>query len=1122
MSYKGKSMAANRSRSMRRENWSAGWIWCEGESRPRNFYLHARKTFKLDNKPETATLRITADSRYKLFVNGSYVGRGPVPSDPHRLSYDTYDISALLSKGQNVIAVLVQHLGQGTYSYIPGRAAFICEADIDEDTKIVTDETWKALPAAEWTAQGARINRRIGYQEVYDASLEPEGWTAVKFKDAKWPQAVVLGRPPMPPFDRLVSRDIPHLKEELAFPAEVVSMQDAPAYPEGLSPQDVPGFMADEDLVPLEDGRVSKFERFTSDKDEAVTITVPQPGGVSVILDFGREVFGCVELAFTRSHGGIVDIGYSEALEDGRVNPYRDEMKYTDRLVLRKGKQVWCSFEPRAFRYIQLDFRNCPKPVAISRVVVRETAYPVEWNGSFESSDELINQIWKTAADTARMCMQDTYIDSPWRERAQWWDNAAVASKVAYYAFGDNLLLKQGLKHIAASQDRDGAIFALYPSATRELFPDFGAIWVMSVWDCYAQDEDKGLLSDLYPAVVRWLKWIGQFTDSYGVLANVRGDLFIDWAEIDRRGEVMALNCLYIGALRAACRMAETLKKSSEAEEWAGIASALKMKLAKYFWSPSRGLFADARIDGRIQEHYTRQTNILAALYDVADHYQKLSIYRQMLDDKRLPPITTPNFVSVLAEGLFKNGSTEQALILLRNKFGEMLSLGATTFWEYLTAEGSLCYGASSAPAYQLQAYILGVKPSGEPGRVIIEPRPADLEWAKGVVPTVSGPVGVDWKIGRRGMILTVDVPKGMTAEVVPPRPSQPCRVIIDGKDRHDANIEVGAGIHNIQILKGAAARGRRQRVVEAESVEVEQQYSIPPGRGDIETVEQMIKILADLEREAAEAAEAAVLLAEEQTIEEPPAEKRKRHRRRSKHPKSAAQEVQVEVQETSAEATDAVSEPVVVVEEPVAAPEKKRSSRRRRKKSPTQVEEPVAAQVQEAQPEQTAVAVIEPQSEPVKESQPSKSHAAEPAPKQEEPEVTAPVQEEAVEVVSASPQERKCPSRHRKKRSSNAQPEAAEVQPEEPVAQVEAQEAPVVEQSDNPAAKPSKTRRRRRQPSVAVEETAAQPVVEEPVVVSEAKTEEPESSNGKKPRKHYRRHKSKPAKPEDAAETSI
>lgn len=1038
-------------------------------------------------------LRITADSRYKLYINGSFVGRGPVPSDPHRLSYDTYDIGALLTKGQNVIAILIHHLGQGTYSYIPGRAAFICEADIEFENgseKIVTDETWRTLPSAAWTSSGARMSRRLGYQEVYDASLEPEGWTEVKFKDAKWPQAVVLGKHPMYPFDRLVPRDIPNLHEELVYPAAVVSLHDCPSLPENLLPQDVPGFMANETLTPLADGRVSKPERFISDKDDAVTITVPQSGGVSVILDFGREVHGSIELAFTRSHGGTVDIGYSEALEDGRVKPNKDDIRYTDRLLLRKGRQVWSGFEPRGFRYIQLDLRNCPKPVAISRVVVHETSYPVEWKGSFESSDELLNRIWKAAAETARLSMQDTYIDSPWREHAQWWDNAAVASRVAYYVFGDNMLLKQGLRHIAASQDKDGAIYALYPSATKELFPDFGAIWVTSVWECYAQDEDKGLLSDLYPAVVKWLRWIGRFTDSDGLLANVRGDLFIDWAEIDRRGEVMALNCLYIGALRAACRMAETLQRRSDAEEWAGLASALKMVMAKYFWSPNLGLFADARINGRLEEHYSRQTNILAALYDIADHYQKSSIYRQVLTDRYLPPIATPYFTSVLAEGLFRSGYAEQAVSLIRNKWGGMLSQGATTFWEYLTTEGCLSYGAASAPAYHLQAYILGIKPSGEPRRVIIEPHPADLDWARGVVPTKSGPVAVDWTIGKRGIMMTVEVPRGVTAELIPPRLNQPCRVIVDGKDRYDINIEIGPGTHNIQIMKGVPSRSRRQRKPEPEIPVVKQQPPVPPGRADIETVEQMIHILAELEREAS------AVVVEEQVAEEPAADKRKRHRRRGRRSKSSAQvqEKEITSEPQEAPAPEPVAEPEVSDTETSPAPEKKRSSRRRRRKSSSQTEGPVVT-----------VQPVEVAAEPVIE----------------------PVQQ--LELQPKAAEESK-PARRRRRRPSKSQQGEARPQAEEPSAPVAVEAAGQPETSDSAEASPESvperkrsSRRRRRKPSAQAAEAAPETAVAEepqPVIAEvEPQVEQAEDTNvsGKKPQKRYRRRRTKPSTQEDS-----
>jgi hypothetical protein len=1121
---------------VRRDDWSASWIWCKGDSRPRNFYLYARKAFKLSTKPTNAPIRITADSRYKIYVNGVFVGSGPVCSDPRRLSYDTYDIAEHLTKGQNAIAVLVHHIGQGTYSYIPGRAAFICEANIeleDGSEKIVTDETWRVLPAEAWTQAGRRMSRRLGWQEVYDANLEQKDWTSPKFKDSKWQEAAVIGRSSMQPFDRLVPREIPHLKEELVRPVAVVSIYDCPPLPKGIEVFDIPGFMSTEDLQPAQQSKFEHSERLFSEKDDAATAKIPQSSGMAVILDFGREVFGNVELAFTRSNGGIIDIGYSEALEGGRVKPDRGEVAYSDRLILRKGKQVWTSFEPRAFRYIQLDIRDCPKPIAISNVIVRETTYPVEWRGNFESSDEQLNQIWKTAANTARLCMHDTYIDSPWRERAQWWDNASVASQVAYYAFGDTNLLRQGLKHIAASQDRDGIVLALYPSATWEQFPDFGALWVMSVWDYYAMSEDKSILDELYPAVVRWLRWIGRFTDSDGLLSKVRGDLFIDWAEIDRRGEVAALNCLYIGALRAACRMAEVLRRKSDAEEWAGTALTVKMAIAKHFWSPGKGLFADARVDGKLQEHYSIQTNILAALFDVADHYQKSSIYRQALDERNLPPISTPRFMSLLVEGLFRSGFSVQAVQAIKRKWGGMITDGATTFWEHFdpAPNDSRCYGSSVGPGYQLPAYVLGVKPTGEPRRVSIEPHLADLDWAKGVVPMAVGPLYIEWRTMRRGFFMTIEVPRGVIAEVVPPRETIPCRVLVDDREKHDTNIEVGHGVHRIQVLNGSSRRSRRQACTIAES-DKEHALAIPPGRADIETVEQMIRILTELEKEQAERAarEALESAAPEANI----SEKRKRHRRGRRSKSNGHQEEPaVEIQNTAAEEVAIPAVESVEIQIHVEAEPERYKSRRRRRRTSTHPEESVQTEStvetivpveEQVQPEP---ALIE-NAHPTKRSRRrTKKTVVEVVPQveQEAPQLQT---QETVVISEATPvdeptQERRKPSRRRRKSAPVAE-DTASVEASAPII-VEPQltvEAPI--ESAEPTTKHHRPRGRRRKTIAPVAEVA-EPIVEAPMVEVPTPEVTPEvqvssDSNGKKPRRQYRRRR-EPAQPSEPAETS-
>src|SRR5947209_18060613 len=101
-----------------------------------------------------------------------------------------------------------------------------------------------------------------------------------------------------------------------------------------------------------------------------------------------------------------------------------------------------------------------------------------------------------------------------------------------------------------------------------------------------------------------------------------------------------------------------------------------------------------------------------------------------------------------------------EALDATRRSYGKMLEAGATSWWEHFGGFASLCHAWSTGPNSDLSGYVLGVQPT-EPGYAAfrVEPHPADLTWAKGVVPTVRGDVSVNWK--RHGSIfeLSVSVP---------------------------------------------------------------------------------------------------------------------------------------------------------------------------------------------------------------------------------------------------------------------------------------------------------------------------------------------------------------------------
>jgi hypothetical protein len=203
--------------------WKARWIWAEGEPAPRNSYTYFRKNLELDSTPKEAKIHVTADSRYQLFVNGKFVGRGPVRSDRRWLYYDTWDVAPHLKKGKNAVAVLVHHYGEWTFQYMQGCGGLLAEV-VGANGKPLgrADSTWRALRSEAWSGGRPRMSIQLGFNEVYDARKAPKDWTAAEFDDRAWPKAVEIGDAGMEPWPHLVPRDIPPMLETPLRAAKVL------------------------------------------------------------------------------------------------------------------------------------------------------------------------------------------------------------------------------------------------------------------------------------------------------------------------------------------------------------------------------------------------------------------------------------------------------------------------------------------------------------------------------------------------------------------------------------------------------------------------------------------------------------------------------------------------------------------------------------------------------------------------------------------------------------------------------------------------------------------------------------------------------------------------------------
>lgn len=224
--------------------WRSRWIWTPHVGPNDNIYAAFRREFEIAD-PSGCVLRIAADFRYRLWVNGELVGDGPPPGHPGHCYYDERDLSEYLVAGDNAIGIVVRYSGlqQG------GRGGLLAElCDAEGEAIVGTDAAWKSLAPTPWIKPGYRswVNRFEPDQEFYDARHFPEGWTCVGFEDSQWVAAEIVNNPHdsppprTPPWLGLRRRDIPFMNEDtLIYPHEVVRVERSLSLENRMHPEDL-------------------------------------------------------------------------------------------------------------------------------------------------------------------------------------------------------------------------------------------------------------------------------------------------------------------------------------------------------------------------------------------------------------------------------------------------------------------------------------------------------------------------------------------------------------------------------------------------------------------------------------------------------------------------------------------------------------------------------------------------------------------------------------------------------------------------------------------------------------------------------------------------------------------
>lgn len=793
-------MAISRFQRRRSQEWEwgadTGIIWHPSEvethyEHPVQSYCYFRKSFALPmDGAASGTLRIFADSRYIVYVNGMYAGRGPCRSDPRWQYVDELPVSKLLRPGRNCIAVMVLYYGYGTGQSIDRIPALLAELRVSvpggETILMGTDSTWLCRKADAYDSRSPRVNGCQGPIEIYDARLEPEGWHLPDIAVEGWERAKQRGFR-LSPFWNLLRRPIPLMEEKELDVLRLVSRGVVPklAAPSGRMHLD----------IIEETKRIRLIEASPSDSSRNVWSIPSSPDEAEVLTyDFGRIEPGYLQLEITGTAGTVVDVVYAEELWEGKALLNGNNNRSLDRFILSEGRRrLEVGFGWKACRYVQLRVRHADsRPVCLHRVGLRTRRYPVEQPATFKCSDRTLQQIWEISEHTMRICMQDAFVDSPSREQQQWMGDGRWQALYQTYYSGDGRLHRKLLEQVGQSQDWQGMTAQRYPDGHHNYppIPSFCLHWVSSFGEYLDAYGDDGLLSEWWPNIVQALRWFSGFENEEGLLVDVPYWAYVDageaplgrWPDVERGGIVTALNLLYLEAMRRVITYAR-LVGDHEAEAYFALASdRLAGSIKRTLWLPEVGAYTECLVKGVPSACYSESANALAlVVLHAAEDERSQEIYQAVFSPEAAGRAiqASPFFMLVVYRALGKLGLEDRMLELVFERYGPMVETGATTLWEWWglfyqdkqSGEmhfSSACHAWGSMPVYMFLHSVLGVRLL-TPGHKIVEVAPrllGGLTWAEGSIPTECGVLTV--RVEREtehseGMRLNLTVPEGVT-----------------------------------------------------------------------------------------------------------------------------------------------------------------------------------------------------------------------------------------------------------------------------------------------------------------------------------------------------------------------
>ncbi len=528
-------------------------------------------------------------------------------------------------------------------------------------------------------------------------------------------------------------------------------------------------------------GNVENVETLLQEKTLQIGLKDPNVcilrGRASVILDFGKEVSGGARiLTLAARNAKTVRLRFGESVGEtcaelrtaGQDYGATNDHSLRDFCVELQNYSDM-TFGQTGFRFLRIDTLEENTEILLKTVVAAVDTDTREESGSFECDDALVNEIWSTAAYTLRLCLQNGMLwDGIKRDRLVWIGDLYPEVRAANCLFGD---IPETLRCLDFSMKE-----APLPTYINNI-PTYSLWWLINLREAYHANGDKASIIPYLPYAKGILQQVvcPAVAEDGGVSYSFN---YIDWPSCYQEGE--------------------DKHNEREAERHAGVAyltvialRALKELLLAFGEDASLCEEVLAKIE---QKKYSidiyKQIAALGAWAGETDECLKTTLMRGGANGLS----TFQSYPILTAVAGF--GEYDAALAMMKEYYGGMLSVGATTFWEdfdlewldnctrldempvegkkdihgdygkfcYQSFRHSFCHAWSAGVIPYLVETVAGIQTEGAGiQKITITPHLSGLKHVKVKFPTVHGIVTVEHTLQANGEVKTaVDAPEGL------------------------------------------------------------------------------------------------------------------------------------------------------------------------------------------------------------------------------------------------------------------------------------------------------------------------------------------------------------------------